>query len=477
MSQPTATQKPARSEADRRKLRHVAGAVGLVVAVGALALFVMHKKSQAPAPPSPAAVDERLQAAVAEADRLDPRWHFAELEQDRAAVPADLNAAPLVVASHILIPKELNRLEPDVERDRLRRAPPVKNPREPLESAAALFFEARQLANFSRGRHAVEWNLKDPLLTPLTHVWTTRDIVDLLTLDAEVSAHEDKIDQALLSVRAALVAAATIGDEPMLISQLQRPGWADYSVQALEQTLRRGQGSTDTLLKVQMALEEEEAAPVLLTTARGERAGLHALMTAVENGEVPTARQPVLGDQRAEGVTLLQKRQRAYQEGVHAWLLEYSNRFVAIARLPSPEQAAPLKELLDSTVQAPPGAMPLLAGVSAVDVGQTCHKSQALLRCAAAGIAVERYRLANGRWPDDLDQLTPKYLAQVPTDPFDGKPLRYVKLLKGGVIVYSVGPGGKERGKPDDLDKFERKNGSDLGFRLWNVEARIKPAK
>ena len=37
-------------------------------------------------------------------------------------------------------------------------------------------------------------------------------------------------------------------------------------------------------------------------------------------------------------------------------------------------------------------------------------------------MALERYRLANGAWPDSLAALVPKYLETVPTDPFDGKP-------------------------------------------------------
>jgi hypothetical protein len=39
----------------------------------------------------------------------------------------------------------------------------------------------------------------------------------------------------------------------------------------------------------------------------------------------------------------------------------------------------------------------------------------------------------------------PTYLAAVPTDPFDGQPLRYKKLAKG-YIVYSVGENGKDDG-------------------------------
>jgi hypothetical protein len=67
------------------------------------------------------------------------------------------------------------------------------------------------------------------------------------------------------------------------------------------------------------------------------------------------------------------------------------------------------------------------------------------IRTAEAAAAVERYRLTNNQPPEILEELVPTYLAAVPTDPFDGQPLRYKKLAKG-YIVYSVGENGKDDG-------------------------------
>ena len=68
------------------------------------------------------------------------------------------------------------------------------------------------------------------------------------------------------------------------------------------------------------------------------------------------------------------------------------------------------------------------------------------LRAAQAALAVERYRLAaSSALPDSLRQLVPKYLAGVPDDPYDGKPLRYKKLSPKGYVVYSIG-----RNRQDD---------------------------
>jgi hypothetical protein len=59
------------------------------------------------------------------------------------------------------------------------------------------------------------------------------------------------------------------------------------------------------------------------------------------------------------------------------------------------------------------------------------------LRVAHAAISVQRYRIKNGKLPDSLGNLVPEYLESVPSDPFDGKELRY-KKLDSGFVVYSI---------------------------------------
>jgi hypothetical protein len=78
----------------------------------------------------------------------------------------------------------------------------------------------------------------------------------------------------------------------------------------------------------------------------------------------------------------------------------------------------------------------LMPGISRVAYGwdQSLHDTQA----ARAVIAMERFRLANGRWPDSLDDLVPEFLDSVPLDRFDGAPLRY-RLVEGVPTLFSIG--------------------------------------
>jgi hypothetical protein len=71
--------------------------------------------------------------------------------------------------------------------------------------------------------------------------------------------------------------------------------------------------------------------------------------------------------------------------------------------------------------------------------------SLAQVQTAQTALAVERYRLAQGKLPERLDQLVPQFLSVVPDDPFNGQPLRY-KLLEIGYVIYSVGKDGEDNG-------------------------------
>ncbi len=100
----------------------------------------------------------------------------------------------------------------------------------------------------------------------------------------------------------------------------------------------------------------------------------------------------------------------------------------------------------------------------------------ALLNCAITAVAMERFRLANQRWPEKLQELTPKYLGTIPLDPFDGLPLRMVGK-DSARIIYSIGPNSTdEGGKLSSKFGGRRQDLADLGFILHDPSQRRRPA-
>ena len=75
--------------------------------------------------------------------------------------------------------------------------------------------------------------------------------------------------------------------------------------------------------------------------------------------------------------------------------------------------------------------------------------NQAIIACA-----LERFRLANGVYPETLEQLVPALLARVPPDAISGRPLIYQPVDGGGFILRGVGPNGADDRKKKSSDDW-----------------------
>jgi hypothetical protein len=72
--------------------------------------------------------------------------------------------------------------------------------------------------------------------------------------------------------------------------------------------------------------------------------------------------------------------------------------------------------------------------------GQT-RVNQAIVACA-----LERYRLAEGRYPESLEPLSPRFLPTMPHDVITGAPFIYRRTPDGQFILYSEGWNEKDDG-------------------------------
>ncbi len=83
---------------------------------------------------------------------------------------------------------------------------------------------------------------------------------------------------------------------------------------------------------------------------------------------------------------------------------------------------------------------------------QQTMANEALIACA-----LERYHMAEGKYPETLGALAPRFLEKVPKDIIGGKPLVYHRTEDGKFMLYSVGWNQKDdggltsRGKSGDI--------------------------
>jgi hypothetical protein len=59
---------------------------------------------------------------------------------------------------------------------------------------------------------------------------------------------------------------------------------------------------------------------------------------------------------------------------------------------------------------------------------------------------LERYRLANGQFPETLEALAPRFISRAPNDVITGQPYKYRRTDDGQFILYSVGWNEKDDG-------------------------------
>jgi len=105
----------------------------------------------------------------------------------------------------------------------------------------------------------------------------------------------------------------------------------------------------------------------------------------------------------------------------------------------------------------------------------TCAKkfaiAQSNMDLARVACALERYRLAQGGYPESLEVLAPQYIDKLPHDIINGQPLNYRRTDGGNYIVYSVGWNEKDDGGVVVLNK----NGvvdRDQGDWVWDSNAK-----
>ncbi len=93
---------------------------------------------------------------------------------------------------------------------------------------------------------------------------------------------------------------------------------------------------------------------------------------------------------------------------------------------------------------------------------------------ARTALAVEKWRMEHGHWPDSLRQMAGDTLDAVPQDPYSDTTL-ICRRTDTGCIVYSIGPDDKDQGGISEAEampklKEARKWWSESGWLLGEAE-------
>jgi len=402
----------------------------------------------------------------------------AELDKWYPAVPADENAAAILETAFRLfvngpdmqhvpiceryakVPDRTKHLSPDMKKASIDYLDLNKDAINLLHEGAALP-KSRYTIDLSRGYMAT-----------LPSLGKVRQGARLLALEALVNADAGNSAAATKDILSILGVARSLDQEPVFISQLVRIACNTLTLANLETDMNLVSFSDSELLKISNDLEQAEKSDGLCRGLVGDRCnGYDAykypnILASMSSGGtpspsfLPSSIKPMLGNiwrsvYRNSGML-------AYDFGLY---LDYITEYIDACKTPLPKRLEMANEIskkinavitsLNNNIVNLHVFVKIFPAFDRSFIADA--RNIAMLRAGQMAIAVERYRIANGKLPADTKDLVPTYLKAIPMDPFDPaeKPLRYAKRNKG-FVVYSVGDDGKDDGGTE-LDATGRK--------------------
>ena len=302
-----------------------------------------------------------------------------------------------------------------------------------------------------------------------SHLGPLKECARLLAIEALEELDRGEPRRAVASVQASFALARSLAREPALISQMVRWRTGAITWRSLERALNRAALAPADLEALRTDLTAADQPDDLARGLAGERVmGIPYfrldLLFLLENPE----NRPDLLARTAAAFG----RASGFFERDLAFFLDFMHAAVAAAQLSAPESGRVARRISARLTETEKRfyivSRLLLPSLKKVFDGQQTH--QAHLRTAQTALALERYRLAHpGQLPAALAALVPQFLPAVPSDPFDGQPLRY-QLLRQGYAVYSIGSDAKDDGGIERKPKEEGGKPTDPDDLVFRVE-------
>lgn len=330
-----------------------------------------------------------------------------------------------------------------------------------LESAAA-----RPYAAFPIRHH-------DHMNMLLPHLTVIKGLSQAIQLRAIAELAAGKKAEALGEVKIGLRLVDSLKVEPVLISHLVRVAMIHVLMAPIWEGLARGDWNEAQLAELQTALMRVRLLEDYAPTMRGERAMNMLLLDDLASGKIRDA-----GGEWVNGDVFSFSRflpggwfarnkltlSRVYQE--YCIPIVDTNRNAVNMELARLSDATP--ELEER------GIYNIFARLLYPAISKSVAKfarGQTLLDLATIGCALERHRLAHGKYPGTLDLLVPQFLPKLPNDVISGQPLNYRVEADGAFTLYSVGWNAVD---DHGTVKLTKNGGTDVnsGDWVWTYPAR-----
>ena len=340
------------------------------------------------------------------------------------------------------------------------------------------------------------------------HLSRLRDCCRLLWAQAVTAADDQHAGLAVQSVLDMAAMGQSLGNGPVMLSQLLRRGCWDLAIDAMEQVVNRVPLEDNALLQFQEILAKADDRNAIVRALQGE-------LCVCKNTETETRKQRMARSKAA--VEYIRKRRAREEEeelreleqkshdtcgnvekdcsiekdgfqhappglppeftvckmlrkeksetikriytALHAMERSYFEGLKLFPPLIDPMKMTPeqyYKKHIDPGNGHSPSYQNMILGAA-----RLAAKAAAAQGC----IAFERYRLKNGKLPDKWEDLAPGILPAPIQDPFTKDSPLLFRVKDNGYVVYSVG----DNGKDDGGEKGDGPKPLDLCFRKMDM--------
>ena len=367
---------------------------------------------------------------------------------------------------------------------RAKAAPPVL---EGLKTGDVMFAELRTAGQRPYSRYPVQYGLEDPWGILLPHLNKVKGACLRLQLKACAELATGQSEAALEDVKLIFRLADSVKDEPFIISYLVRIACLQMATQPIWEGLCEHRWNDAQLEELQTRLQRYDFVADLKLPLDCERAAGVLTVDLLLHGKYHLAQLANTDDPRVTAVDLvfrIMPRGWYYQEQLsylRLYQVQLGGGIDTAKRTISPQQINFGANYLGRTMYGVGSAgdefralaidhcvvasllLPALSKLSVRAATAQTAADQAAIACA-----LERYRLANGQFPQTLDALVPRFISQLPHDVINGESYNYRRTDDGQFVLYSVGWNEKDDGGVPGKTLFDDKQGD----WVWQYPAR-----
>ena len=321
--------------------------------------------------------------------------------------------------------------------------------------------ELREASRLPGSRFPLNYDSESPSAILLPHLAALKRCSQTLQLRSLAELQNGQPENALADVKLGLQLADKIHTEPFLISHLVRIAMVNLMLQTVYEGLAEHQWSDAQLVALDAELAKLDFAADYKLSMRGELGCQGGEMDRLRRH--PEQMQDLGGMSDGGG----NNSKLSLPGGLMGHLIPtgwfYQNQF-RCARM-MVDYYLPLADVSQGTFSpalARRGDAALTAEIKSASpfnmleklmlpaLGNAAKKfaaGQNSGNLARVAIALERYRLAHGAYPESLDALAPQFVAKLPHDIINGQPLHYRRdppspgsgAASGHFVLYSVG--------------------------------------